>query len=151
MSAQVEKLTVTTPAYEFASLTPQQTVQYWPVLGPIIDRALENDYDQTTSHQVLGKILVNELTLIVVQKDGKIIAAMTIEYVNFKEKICHCMTFSGDDMEGWVDEFIDIWRKLGAEIGCRYLSIKGRKGWQRYAKRFGFKHAYTQMYIDLEG
>ncbi len=139
------------PECTFASVTPQNAVAVWDMVRPMIERALVHDYDGMTSEQILARILLDDLTLLIVERRGEIIACMTLEWVHRRERICHCMTFAGDDMETWVDDFIDAWRAIGKEAGCRYLSIKGRKGWERYAaKRFGFAHAYTLMYLDLE-
>lgn len=138
------------PEYLFASLHGQNLLQEWDKIEPIIERALEHDYDGMTTSQVLARILLDELTLVVVVRDGEFVAAMTLEYVQRGDRICHCMTFSGSDMEQWCDEWMETWRRIAIDTGCRYLSIKGRKGWSRYAaKHYGFTHAYTQMYYDL--
>ncbi len=139
------------PPCTFASVDAKNVLGVWPTIKPMIERALEHDYDGMTPEQVLARILLDDLTLLLVERGGEIIACMTLEWIHRTERICHCMTFAGGDMESWVDEFIETWRKLAKELNCRYLSIKGRKGWEKYsARRFGFKHAYTQMFLDLE-
>jgi hypothetical protein len=139
------------PEFTFAALYADNVLPVWSTIEPMIERALQHDYDGMTTHQVLSRILRDDITLIVVERGGLIVACMTLEYVQRKERICHCMTFAGDGMDNWVEEFIDTWREIASETGCRYLSIKGRQGWERYAAhKFGFKHAYTQMYLDIE-
>lgn len=145
MSAAPEK------QYYVAALDGDNALAHWDDLEPIIERALEHDYDSMTTNQILARVLLGELTLIFVGNlANEIVAAATLEFVNRGERICHCMTFSGDDMAEWVDEFIDTWKQIAKQTGCRYLSIKGRPGWARYAsKRYGFEHRYTQMALDI--
>ena len=139
------------PVYTFGVVDSDNVLRIWDDVEPIIARALQHDYDNMTTNQILARILLNDLTLVLVESNGSIVACMTLEYVQRVQRICHCMTFAGDDMANWVDEFIDTWREIGRETGCKYLSIKGRKGWERYsARRYGFTHAYTQMYLDIE-
>ena len=139
--------------YQFATLDGQNALDRWEEAAPIIERALEHDYDGMTTNQILGRILLNDLTLIIVhdRETDRLIACMTLEYIKRFERICHCMTFSGDNMRDWVDQWMDVWRRIAIETNCQYLSIKGREGWQRYAaKEYGFTHAYTQMHLKVE-
>ena len=141
-----------TPAYTFAAITPDNVTTIWPQIEPLIADALKHDYDGMTTRQVLGRVLMMELTLLVVAKADEIVAAVTLEQAQRQHTICHCMTFAGSDMSEWCDEFMAVWKQIARQTGARYLSIKGRRGWERYAaKHYGFKHAYTQMYYDLEG
>ncbi len=138
-------------SFRFAAIGPESVLHVWDKAEPIIKRALCYDYDGMTTNQILARILLGDLELLLVERGGAIIAVMTLEYVQRQERICHCMTFSGDDMAEWVDEFIETWKRIAKETGCRYLSIKGRPGWQRYAaRRYGFEHAYTQMYLEVD-
>ena len=138
------------PQILVATVTPDLALEVWSQAEPIIARALEHDYDDMTTNQILSRILRGDITLLIILSDGEIIACMTLEYVRRVDRICHCMTFCGDDMFSWVESFMDAWRQIASETGCKYISIKGRKGWERYAKRFGFQHAYTQMYLNIE-
>lgn len=40
--------------------------------------------------------------------------------------------------------------RLGKELGCKKLSLAGRKGWERTLMEFGWKHICTTLYLDLE-
>lgn len=138
--------------YQFAVLDKGTILDYWGEAEPIIERALAHDYSGMTTAQILGRILMDDLQLIVVAPPagGDLVAVMTLEYVNRRDRICHCMTFSGDDMKEWLDQWLEVWKILALEAGCKRLSIKGRKGWEKFAPRYGFEHEYTLMSLDLE-
>lgn len=135
---------------EFSILTGQIAIKLWPDLEATIEKALAFAYDDATAEQVLAKVLLEELYLLVITRDNKIQATATLERVQRKSgATLHCMTLGGDDLESWVDQFIDTWKVLAADLQCDRISIKGRAGWQRYAKAKGFKHMYTIMYQEV--
>lgn len=138
-------------AYKVGMVPTDQLPELWPQVEPYIARALEHDYDGMTTNQVLGRLLMQQLDLIMVTRYDQLVACMTLEPVQRNKRILHCMTFAGDDMEGWVDDFMAYWKEIAKKLDCQYISIKGRKGWERYAaKRFGFTHAYTQMFYEIK-
>ena len=146
----VIKLAVDNEPYQFCTIAPEDVLKVWPECEPHVEKALQHAYDDMTPTQVLGMILTNRLQLVLVTKGSQVVASMTFEICEYASgKVCHIMTVSGDDMEQWVNEFVGVWKAIGIETGCSYLSIKGREGWARYAKKHGFKHGYTYMRLEL--
>lgn len=138
------------PDLIFSVIDPSSAVAMWPDISHFADDALEFAFDGMKAEDVLSWIVSGRLVLVVLTRDQEIIASMTLEIVERDhEKICHCLTFAGDDLESWIDQWLDIWETIARELGCQKITIKGREGWARYARRLGFQHMYTSMFRDL--
>lgn len=136
---------------QFAVIPADKAFEMWPYINEHFDRALEHAYDNLPAEHVLARVLTGELYLMVVTRDADIVASFTFERVqNRAGATLHCMTLAGEDVDWWVDPFIATWKKLAREMGCNRISIKGRRGWERYAREKGFKHMYTIMHQELE-
>jgi hypothetical protein len=141
------------PGIHVFGIMPEQATEYWPQVEPFAAMALEHAVDGMTTADVLDRIVDGSLVLIVVTDDiGKAIASMTLEVVDQpRGRICHCMTLGGIDLEIWVHEYIGVWKQIARELDCDYITIKGRAGWEKYARKFGFEHQYTIMTLPIEG
>lgn len=136
---------------EVALIPADMVAGYWSNVEEYARRALEFAFDGMTVETVLERIVKGNLILVVCTVNGEIKASMTIEVCELPVgRIAHCMTLAGDDLESWVDEFVDTWKSIGKALNCDYITIKGRAGWERYARKYGFKHMYTNMYLKLE-
>ena len=125
--------------------------EYWPNVERFAESALQHAADNMTVQTVLEMIVSGNLILVVVTDERDVpLASMTFEVVDKPEgKICHCMTLGGDDLETWVEDFVEVWRAVAKQLDCKRVTIKGRAGWERYAKRFGFEHQYTIMSLEV--
>lgn len=139
------------PRPEFAIIQAEDAVALWPEIKLHFEKALEYGHDGTKPEHVLARVLTGDLYLLVVTNGGEILASFTFERCSSKDggSTLHCMTLAGIDMDQWVDGFIDVWKRLARELQCDRISIKGRKGWQRFALKKGFKHQFTIMYQEL--
>jgi hypothetical protein len=138
------------PEYRFAMLDREVALELWPEIEGLVGRALEYAFDGMQSAEILGRILTRQLyCLVVIDERNAIKGCATIEVYNAKVKTAHCVTFAGDDLEGWVDDWLEVWSTAARELGCSRISIKGRAGWERYAKRLGFEHTYTIMHKEV--
>ena len=135
---------------QVAAIPAELAEEFFPNVEEYAIRALNHAYDGMTVETLIKRIIEGNLILVVVTVEGEIRASMTVELCEIPMgRIAHCMTLSGDDLESWVDEFIDTWKALGEALDCDAITIKGRAGWERYARRYGFKHMYTNMYLPL--
>ncbi len=136
----------------FANIDPANAQELWPELADHADRALQFAFDGMTNEHVLEWILTGRLILVVITVADKITASLTIEVCdNDDARTCHIMTIGGDNMEAWVHDWLPIWQRIAADQGCDYLTIKGREGWARYARKYGgFEHMYTQMRLKVD-
>ncbi len=138
------------PDIIFSIIEPESAVKMWPDIEHFANEALEFAFDGMKTEDLLSWIVTGRLVLVVLTRDQEIIASMTLEIVEHEhEKICHCLTFAGEDLESWVEQWLDIWEMIARELGCQKITIKGREGWARYARRHGFQHMYTSMFRDI--
>ncbi len=139
-------------ALGFAMIDPTNARELWPEIEQHAQMALEFAFDSMTAEHVLQWIVSGRLILVVITVDGAIKASLTIEICdNDDARLCHIMTIGGENMEAWVHDWLPIWKAIGQEMGADYITIKGRAGWARYARRYGnFEHMYTQMRLKIE-
>lgn len=134
------------------AIEPQQIREVWPSVKQFAKDALRHAFDDMTARDLLEMILLGELLLVVIKQDQQTLGIAAFEISgSSKGDYLHCMIFAGDDMSTWVDQFMALWHMLARHYGCRWISIKGRKGWDRYAsKRYGFEHCYTVMRKEVD-
>lgn len=151
MTVEVYNIDGQDPEPAFAILAPADAIALWPEIREHFEAALGFAHDRTTPEHVLARVLTGDLYLLVVSSADFLVASFTFERVQNRDGYTlHCMTLAGEDMESWVDQFLDIWKQLAAELGCSRISIKGRAGWQKFALKKGFKHQYTIMYQEVQ-
>ena len=51
----------------------------------------------------------------------------------------HVTSLGGTDILANIAELVDWWARIAGAVGCKGLSLRGRKGWDRVFKRFGFR------------
>ena len=133
-------------------MDPERAYQMWPDIGEYVDRALAYSHDDTTQFNIMAGILNERMICAVITIDHEIQGVGILEVAQLRNhRVLHCPIFSGDDLESWVEEWMDVWVAIARELKCDRVTIKGRQGWARYAKRFGFEHQYTMMSLDIEG
>lgn len=133
-------------------LEPADAKKIWHNVVQYADDALRHSFDDMTPEDILHWIISDRLLLLVVTIGDKIVGAGTLEIVERKSgRVCHCMTFAGEDLDRWESDWLEIWERVARAHGCNQLTIKGREGWAKYArKRLGFQHVYTTMVKRLE-
>lgn len=74
---------------------------------------------------------------------------LVMEIINYPQfKVYHCFLAGGDMRDVFESEA----RMLpnAKALGCKYLSIAGRKGWTRMLKPRGWKFVCATMYKEVE-
>ena len=131
---------------EVVAIPCQLAPKIWPMVEQYAAAALEHAFDGMTSEKILDYVLDDVLILVVITYDGEIVASATLEIdENENGKSCHCLTIGGEGIDFWIAEFMEVWRAIAREQGCDAITLKGREGWARYARKLGFQHQYTQM------
>ena len=133
------------------AVVPSHLVEgIWDSVKRFVISALEFCYDDTTEYDLKQSIINNILLLVVITDNDKIVSSVTIEVSQLNGvKVCHIMTLGGEDIDSWINQFMRVWKAIAREQGCDFISMKGRPGWSRYAKKHGFTHQYTQMIQDI--
>ena len=105
--------------------------QAWPVVRPLIEKALEHGGGKWGLHDVLASLLDGSRQLWTVD-DGKPIAAVVTEIRVYPTGAKAAVVFlaAGRRDADWLDwlETIKAWGRAG---GCKWIELEGRRGWQR--------------------
>lgn len=137
---------------KFAVVPSHLVNDIWDSVKRFVISALEFCYDDTDEFDLKQAIINNKLLLVVITDNDKIVSSVTIEVSELRgKKVCHIFTLGGEDIDTWINQFMEVWRAIALEQNCDFISMKGRPGWQRYAKKHGFTHQYTQMIQDIRG
>ena len=80
--------------------------------------------------------------------DGCLAALMTLEK---DAQECRVITCVGEQMEAWLDEWMDLLFSVAREHGCSRVRVRGRPGWLRKLKGYGFKPNYVDLVAQVEG
>lgn len=123
----------------------------WTHCEPNLQKAVGESNGELTIEGVLETLLSGAGILIAMYNGGEIVANAMIEKRIFKSGLAtlNITLVGGTMIEEWADDFIDIMDKIAAEQGCSEVRGMGRKGWARYLKSKGYKHAHTVMIRKL--
>ena len=75
--------------------------------------------------------------------------AMTrvLTHKQYKECVIVCTT-----SEGWFDhgpEILNLLEDFARNMGCKYTSVYGRKGWARALKKYGYEEPFTTLMKEI--
>ncbi len=129
-----------------ALIEPEHVLDVWPVIEPHFKASLKWAHDSMTTLDLLSGLLAGRLYLLLIMEGDAIVGSSCLEVAELRDKrVCHAIHFAGRNLDHWVDVFMEVWQRAAYELGCDEISIKGRPGWARYAKKLGFEHEYTIM------
>ena len=129
------------------AIKPELVDIVWPLVHQHILMATQFSNDELNVDQIKESIKNGVVLLLVVYKDGKIIASCTIEKRTFDsgKVVVHISTLGGSEMELWADKMDKAIESVALEQGCNELYIIGRKGWDKYLKKRGYNHVHTVL------
>ena len=79
-------------------------------------------------------------------------AVAVTEIVNFpQKKTCIVFLLSGDGMKDWFADLMATLEAYAEEKGCDDVEAHGRRGWERYGRPYGYRHAYSILRKKLNG
>lgn len=146
----VEARLVNDQVIAFNVIPSEDAEQFWPNVREHCQAALVATFVDIPVERILELIVDGSIILVVVTIDDEIKASMTCEIIDTAAgKSCHIVTIGGEDLEQWAGEWLPVWIQIAREQGCNALTVKGREGWSRIGRRFGFEHQFTQMKLDI--
>ena len=117
------------------------------LLAPAILRQSQNVTMQDVEDDVRGGGSVMWL----IQLEDKLVAAMTTVVVKHPQRRNLKIEFiGGKRMRQWMDEAIDLLRKLALDAGLDAIEADGRKGFEKYVDTSPFKAMYTHYEMEFK-
>ncbi len=131
---------------------PQEAVgSVWKDVDGILKRAVETVNDKSNVIDVLDGVFDGTYVLWVVLDDAdKIIAAFTTRLIVYPQRKALALDWvGGTQMKEWEDQLIDTMKRYANELGCSHLEGYGRKGWDRWLRKYGWKPDYIAYKMEL--
>lgn len=139
--------------YSIIEVAPGNIDTLWPQIAPVMQLPVDRSHGEVTMDSTKDRIKQGIARLFIVIENNKIIAVNTLEVRFFDSgiKSLYIPMVGGTKMEMWGEEFYNIAKKIGKEIGARELrGIAVRDGWLRLAKKRGWEEVHTIISYQLE-
>lgn len=129
------------------AIAPSMVGELWPQIKPLFDKVVAVSHNTLNTYVMRNRILDGSNILLAAIDDKEIIAIVTVNfYVNDNGmRVLEVPAISGDRIEEWAEQVIEVLLQLKKERTCDYIVGLGRAGWERYLKRYGFKPIMTVM------
>jgi hypothetical protein len=113
----------------------------WPVVKPMLQRAIEYNDGDFDSNFVLSRLLDSTMQLFVGYNPKEIIYAAVTEILPYqKVKALRIVLMGGKDIDSWVDT--TIFERFARSQNCARIEIVGRKGWIKKLETRGYKQTH---------
>jgi len=110
----------------------------WDEVEPLIKKVLNKQQNGYTVDNIKEMLLKEELQLWT-SYDGTQIKSICITHICIypQHKICEVFMCAGQEIDSWLDfiEDIQAWAK---SLGCDFMEIQGRRGWERKMQKYGY-------------
>lgn len=116
------------------------------LLAPAILRQSHNVTMQDVEDDIRGGGCVMWL----ISLEDKLVAAMTTVVVKHPQRRNLKIEFiGGKRMRQWMNEAIDLMKKLALDAGLDAVEADGRKGFEKYVDASAFRSVYTHYEMEL--
>jgi len=129
-------------SYRIYWVRPLKVFEYWQLGYKYIQEAMvDPEYSTYTMADLLNKLLMEEMQLWIVSKNGAIIGIIVTEvYPVAAAKVCNILLVSGEEFENWRGPAIEMLKHFAKILKCdKLLANNGRPGWKKWASVSGFK------------
>jgi hypothetical protein len=134
----------------FTLIPHDHVLDIWPEVAEMLDKAARTTDGRFDKLSILDELIDNTIELWVVF-DGKVpVAALTTRvspYVKYKALSIDWV--GGSRMRDWLDNAMDTLKQYAKDQGCRKLEGRGRSGWIRTLRKYGWKPDYTALELEL--
>ena len=122
----------------------------WSDVRPILEKVLkynEHTYDMA---KVCNDLVSGKQILLCIKDDEEYLACIICDAVEDDgKKILHMPIVCGTRMNEWIDLAHETVPKLARTLGFDMITTKGRKGWTRVLKKYGYDEMYTMLSLLL--
>ena len=115
----------------------------WAYISPFIKKGLDEGLNECTMEEVKDRANSGEVLVIIVE-DDELLCVQTYEIVQkTNKKIMNLFTTGGIKLDIYIEELLIVIEKIAKNYNCDSIYTKGRKGWERKLKGYGYNHGYT--------
>jgi len=134
-------------------LTPDEAVEHWPTLSPLLQSSIDHGQEETTLTGYLRKVLNYQAQLWVFLDDNNQLKGCGLtQFLEYStHRTLHIIACAGVDWLEWADSYYIV-ENFARDNGCKRVEMWGRDGWLRRLPKVipGWKQAYVVMSKDIE-
>lgn len=132
-------------------LTHEEAVAFRDWYWPLLQRAIDDAEGRIDPLAVWEEIKTSHAAVFVVTDEARALmgAATFTVHANESARWGEIELCGGDRMTEWVELGIEAIRRYAEYVGCDYLMLDGRKGWERVLKPLGFETRRIQAVLRL--
>ena len=131
-------------------VTRDKLESYWPVVAPMIQKALEHSENEINLEDIHEKIENETMGLTTISGKDGIIACCVCEFVNYPRiRALRVVALGGSDMDEWMPGLVQFLESWGKENKLNRIEQMGRRGWEKALRQYGFKRRYTFMTREI--
>jgi hypothetical protein len=120
-------------------------------LRPVVEGVIPYAGGRYTADDLIGQCSRGELILWVIHENDQIVAFVGAMSVQYPLKSVLSLQFcAGERMDEWLDDYMAVAVETAKDMGCSCIELAGRKGWERAMARFGFRHYYSSLEMDVQ-
>ncbi len=122
----------------------------WPHVRPILAKVEKHNQGGYTLDEVKEDLTEGRSLLICVKDGEEFLACITCQDEPHPTKrVLHMPIVCGTRMREWLDLCHETIPRLAKERGYDMLITKGRRGWTKVLKNYGYKERYVSLGLEL--
>ena len=136
----------------FTPLPKKHAKIMWPNVAKVLEKSVFTAKGKYEVNDVLDCILKDELVLWVVldTTDDEVVAAITTRLIEYPQGNAMAMDWiGGTRMKEWLFMAQESISRYARDHKCKYLEGYGRKGWNRWLRKYGWKPDYIAYKMEL--
>jgi hypothetical protein len=134
-------------------LTPDEAVQYWHELAPLLQKSIDHGQQESTLTDYLRKVLNYQAQLwVFFDNDNCMKGCGLTQFLDYStHKTLHIIACTGNNWDTWAKGYYDV-EDFARKHGCKRVEMWGRKGWLRRLPKVipGWEQAYVVMTKEIE-
>lgn len=127
---------------------PQDLNGVWPLIEDYLQDALDKSLGEQNLNDVYHKILEKKYTLYVILRgktlESGIDGVCVVSLDHTRKLIFNIVLLGGKNFDDW-SHYLSVLEEEGKRLSVDYITLYGRKGWERKLKPLGFEQKYIVM------
>lgn len=135
----------------FGAVPPEHVDLVWPDAAPLLAPAIATADGKFAPQDILDTLKTGGLLLWIAADDMVPVAAVTTRIVSYPQ--CRALAMDwigGSRMREWLPIAHETLGRYAKLNDCTHLEGYGRKGWERWLRRYGWRPDYIAYRMDLD-
>jgi hypothetical protein len=125
---------------KIVAVSPDQVADWWPYARDGLDNMLDNhSLGIWTEQDFIERLQSGEWQLFIVFEGEQLLASLVCTIAQGRDKVFEVGFCWGEAAQAWTEQVYNSFAVIGRELGCDKMTLNGRPGWARMAKKLGFE------------